>query len=192
MEHEVTLRTACAAAGVTDAEIRDVRRGDRARDLHGIVLPGGESTTIAKLLASSGLHDALVRRIGEGAAVLGTCAGAILLAREGDDQVARTRTRLLGCMDIAVHRNAFGRQRESFQRDVRLEGEERPFPGVFIRAPSIVKTWGEARPIAWLEDEVVGAQAGRRIALAFHPELGGDTRLHERFVREAARFASQT
>ena len=161
----------------------------RPRDLEGVqalAIPGGESTTISKLLIKFGLFDGIVKRAEEGMPVLGTCAGLVLLAKEGDEEVRRTGTRLLGLMDMAVDRNAFGRQRESFEADIPVElpGPEwkRPFPAVFIRAPAITKVWGGCRALAKAEGAVVLAEQGGLMAAAFHPELTADTRLHRRLV----------
>ena len=114
--------------------------------------------------------------------VLGTCAGCILLAKEGDHQVSGTQTRLLGIMDMAVDRNAFGRQRESFEAEVTVSVLDRPFRGVFIRAPAITRTWGECTPIAKLGDRIVLARQGHLVGSAFHPELSGDLRIHVWFL----------
>lgn len=145
-------------------------------------IPGGESTTISKLLAKSGLFKALQDRARSGMPVLGTCAGCILLSKEAGEQADRTKTRLLGLMDMAVDRNAFGRQRESFEAALTVEGLDRPFRAVFIRAPSITRVWGECRAIARMGDVIVAARQGNLVGAAFHPELSGDTRFHEWFL----------
>jgi len=161
----------------------------RLKDLDGVqalAIPGGESTTISKLLERSGLFDEIVKRAGEGMPVLGTCAGLVLLATDGDDEVKRTGTRILGLMDMAVDRNAFGRQKESFESDilVDLPGAEwkRPYPAVFIRAPAITRVWGRCKALAKVEDVVVLAGQGNLMAAAFHPELTPDTRIHRRLL----------
>ncbi len=161
----------------------------RLKDLEGVqalALPGGESTTISKLLQKFGLFDEIVKRAGDGMPVLGTCAGLVLLAKDGDEEVARTKTRLLGLMDMAVDRNAFGRQRESFEADIQIDlpGAEwkRPFPAVFIRAPAVTKVWGRCKALANVEDAVVLAEQGNLMAAAFHPELTADTRIHRRLL----------
>lgn len=155
-----------------------VRRTADLEAVDALIIPGGESTTIAKLLDKFGLHDRVVARAEEGMPVMGTCAGCILLAKEGDHEVERTGTRLLGLMDMAVDRNAFGRQRESFEMDLQLEGLTEPFHAVFIRAPAITRTWGGCRPICEVEGKVLAARQGNLLALAFHPELTDDLRLH--------------
>ena len=181
-EHEDALRAAAARLGL-DADVAAVRRRDELERLDGLVMPGGESTTISKLLRAFDLHDALVRRATEeDFPILGTCAGMILLSSEGDGQVERTDTRLLGLMDAAVNRNAFGRQRESFEAELDVKGFDAPVPGVFIRAPAITRTWGRCEPLGALGGFTIAARQGNRLALAFHPELTGDTRVHERFL----------
>jgi pyridoxal 5'-phosphate synthase pdxT subunit len=159
----------------------------RARDLDGLdalFLPGGESTTIARLLAESGVWTELAHRLASGFPVLGTCAGLIILARELAPSVAGRDPPTFGVLDVRVRRNDYGTQRESFESPVRVEGlSGRPFPGVFIRSPRILSVGPGAQPIAWLGDEVVGVRAGPVWGLAFHPELAGDTRVHQAFLR---------
>ena len=120
--------------------------------------------------------------------ILGTCAGLVLLAKEGDDEVARTGTRLLGLMDMAVDRNAFGRQKESFEAEVAVDipGPDfnMPFPAVFIRAPAVTRVWGTCRALARFEDVIVLAGQGNLMAAAFHPELTHDSRLHGRLLEK--------
>lgn len=145
-----------------------------------IVLPGGESTTIGKLLVGTGLLDVIRDKHREGVGMLGTCAGLVLLASEGDESVRRTRQPLIGLLDIKVRRNAFGRQKESFEAPVEVPPlGSTPFPGVFIRAPLVEKVWGRARPIAFLDDKIVGVEQDKIVAVAFHPELTEDLRIHK-------------
>lgn len=154
----------------------------------GVVLPGGESTTIGRLLVRTGMHALLQERAErEDMPILATCAGLILMAREGDRQVEETRTRLLGLLSIGVDRNAFGRQRESFEADVEVEGVG-PFHAVFIRSPAVRRAWGEARVVSRLGDVIVGVRERNRLGLCFHPELTADTRIHEAFVGLAAEW----
>ncbi|MEM3519141.1 MAG: pyridoxal 5'-phosphate synthase glutaminase subunit PdxT [Candidatus Hadarchaeales archaeon] len=154
------------------------------KDCDGIIIPGGESTTIGKLMVRTGLFD-IVKEMGkEGVPILGTCAGLILLAKKGDIQVERTKQPLLGLMDIEVQRNAFGRQRESFEADLDLSSIGIPrFRGVFIRAPAIRSLWGGAKPVAFFQGRTVGAIQNNILALSFHPELAGDTGVHEFFLK---------
>jgi 5'-phosphate synthase pdxT subunit len=191
-EHVDAVRAAYARRGVT-GEVATVRRREELAALDGLIMPGGESTTISKLLRAFDLHDLLVKRATEeDFPILGTCAGLILLAKEGDAQVAKTETRLLGLMDMTTNRNAFGRQRESFEATLDLKGFDAPVPSVFIRAPAIARCWGKCEPLGTLHvpdeipgigrDPVIAARQGNRLAIAFHPELTPDTSVHEKFV----------
>ncbi len=155
-----------------------IRKAEELEQASCAIIPGGESTTISKLLLRSGLHDLIVKRAEEGMPVMGTCAGCVLLAKEGDEEVRKTGTKLLGLMDMSVDRNAFGRQRESFEAPLEIEGMDSPFPGVFIRGPVIRKVWGDCRAVARYGDKIIMARQGSMMALSFHPELSGDTRIH--------------
>jgi len=158
-----------------------VRKPEELEGVGSLIIPGGESTTISRLLAESGLFEP-VRKLGEdGLPILGTCAGLILLAKKGDGQVARTGQQLLGLMDMSIKRNAFGRQRESFEEEVEVAGVGR-MTGVFIRAPAIERTFGRCIPLARVGGRIVAARQGSLLATAFHPELAGDDRLHEFFL----------
>lgn len=152
--------------------------------LDGLIIPGGESTTIGKLAAAYDLIDPL-RQFGRERAIWGTCAGAIFLSKDAErDQP------LLGMMDIQVQRNAFGRQVDSFEIDIKApfleNGEEEPYHAVFIRAPIIKSVSGEAKGLLFLPDgRIVAAQQGNLLATSFHPELTADTRFHQYFVELA-------
>lgn len=181
-EHVDAVEGAFAKLGI-EGSVGTVRRRAELEALDGLIMPGGESTTISKLLRAFDLQDLLARRATEeDFPILGTCAGMILLAKEGDGQVEKTDTRLLRLMDMAVDRNAFGRQRESFEAAVDIKGFDAPVPGVFIRAPAITRTWGACEPLGNLGDAIIAARQGNRFAIAFHPELTPDTRVHERFL----------
>jgi len=153
--------------------------------LDGLIIPGGESTAIGKLMDKYDLLEPLRRTIEAGTPVYGTCAGMILLARD----IGAEEQPILGEMDIAVKRNAFGRQLQSFEQDLRIPalGSD-PFHAVFIRAPAIERLGPGVRELARLDDgTIVAAQQGTMLATAFHPELSRDTRLHEHFVAMCAR-----
>jgi 5'-phosphate synthase pdxT subunit len=164
--------------GVDAAE---VRLPDQLAQLDGLIIPGGESTTIARLMAEWDLLQPLRERALSGMAIWGTCAGAILLAERADD-LDREGLRL---MDITVERNAFGRQVDSFETDLDVaELGSEPFHAVFIRAPRIVSVGPSVRVLAQLDDgSIVAAQQGKLLATSFHPELTDDTRFHEYFLR---------
>jgi 5'-phosphate synthase pdxT subunit len=159
-----------------------VKKEEQFADLDGLVIPGGESTTIGKLINRFGLAPAIQGFIHRGKPVYGTCAGMILLAREveGKDQF------ILGAMDIKVARNAFGRQRESFEKELPIPvlGEE-PFRAVFIRAPLITSHSEDVDVLATCNGEIVAARQGNILVSAFHPELTEDERMHRYFVEMA-------
>ena len=180
-EHVDAAQRAMKEAGISGDAFTVCRPPDLAK-ADALTMPGGESTTISKLLVKFGLFDDIVRRAEEGMPILGTCAGCILLAKEGDSEVSKTETRLLGLMDMAVDRNAFGRQRESFESEIEVSVLDAPFRGVFIRAPEITRTWGRCVPIGTLQGKTVLARQGHLVGAAFHPELSGDLRIHKWFL----------
>jgi len=155
-------------------------------DVSGLVIGGGESTTIGRLMLNTGMYGKIVELAKKGIPILGTCAGAILLAKEGGEQVIQTSTQLLGLLDMKILRNAYGRQADSFEADVNIpEIGTKPFRAVFIRAPVIEKVWGDTN--VWFEYKgtIIGAKKGNTLALTFHPELSGDLRIHEYFLKMA-------
>jgi 5'-phosphate synthase pdxT subunit len=176
-EHIDTLNRAFAEGGER-GEATWVRRPADLERVDCLVLPGGESTTISKLLVTFGLFDKVVDRAREGMPILGTCAGMIVMCQQGDEEVSRTDTQLLGLLSAQVDRNAFGRQRESFEADVEIEGLASPFHAVFIRAPAVVRTWDDCRPIATWGERTVMVRQGTLLAASFHPELTDDLRIH--------------
>ena len=159
---------------------RDVRTPAHLEAVDALVMPGGESTTMSRLLTSSGLFDQIKARASEGMPIFGTCAGMILLATEVLD--GRPDQRSFGVVDITVRRNGYGRQLDSFETDLDVVGLDRPFHGVFIRAP-LVETVGDAvEVLATHGGDPVLVRQGPIMAASFHPELTADPRLHERFV----------
>ena len=159
---------------------REVRKPGELGDLEGLIIPGGESTTIARLILGNGLQQPLRDFCASGRPVWGTCAGAILLAREVD----RLDRPGIETMEIRVKRNAFGRQADSFEADLEIRGVSGgPFHAVFIRAPIIESVSGEAKVLATVSDgRIVAAQQGHLLATSFHPELTNDTRFHKYFL----------
>ena len=181
-EHVDAVARAIQESGKSGEAIAVRRPEDLAR-VDGLTIPGGESTTISKLLVKLGLFDEIVRRAtAEAMPIMGTCAGCILLSKDAGIQGEKTKTKLLGLMDMSVDRNAFGRQRESFEADLTVDGLDRPFHCVFIRAPAILRTWGGCRPLSRYQDRIVLARQGNLIGAAFHPELSGDLRIHGWFL----------
>jgi 5'-phosphate synthase pdxT subunit len=178
-EHIHAFQRAFDALGLKGEAIW-ARRPPDLENVDGIALPGGESTTISKLLTTFKLRDIVKERADEGAPILGTCAGCVLLAKKGDILVERTRTELLGLMDMAIDRNAFGPQRESFEAPVKIDGIE-GYPGVFIRAPLITEVWGDCKVIGTFDGKIVLAEQRNLLAASFHPELTTDTRFYELF-----------
>jgi 5'-phosphate synthase pdxT subunit len=161
----------------------EVRLPEHLKNLDGLIIPGGESTTIGKLATDYGLMDPL-REFGRRHAIWGTCAGAIFLSKD-----ARRSQPLLGLMDITVERNAFGRQVDSFEADLdvpemkKATGTKDPYHAIFIRAPIIESVQADARILASVPDgRIVAAQQGHLLATSFHPELTRDTRFHEYFL----------
>lgn len=173
------------------AQARQVRLPGELQSLDGLIIPGGESTTIGQLLEEFQLLEPLRRLIGSGLPIYGTCAGTILLARD----IGGLSQPLLATMDMQVERNAFGRQLQSFETDLRIDSlGKAPFRAIFIRAPAIRAVGPGVEPLAWLEDgTIVAARQARLLVSCFHPELSGDDRFHRLFlaaVLEAQQEAS--
>ena len=158
-----------------------VRTTEDLAEVGCLAIPGGESTTIAKLAREHGLVEPIRERAAAGMPVFGTCAGMIVMAREVVGGPA-----LLGLMDISVQRNAYGRQVDSFEADIDVRGEG-PVRAVFIRAPQVERVGPEVQVLAEHGDRPVVLQQGNLLAAAFHPEIAGDPRLHARVLEIAAR-----
>ena len=174
-EHAAMLRRADP-----DVAVREVRTPKDLVGLDGLIVPGGESTTIGKLLVAYGLEQPIREVAAAGMPVWGTCAGMILLARTilGGEPDGR-----IGVMDLTVRRNAFGRQLDSFETNLAVEGLDQPIHAVFIRAPFVEELGPQAEALARLPDgRVVAARQGNLLATAFHPELTPDTSLHNWFI----------
>ncbi len=161
-------------------EAREARLPRDLDGVHGLVMPGGESTSMSNLLASSGLFDEIKARLSDGLPVFGTCAGMILLATDVRD--GRPDQRTFGALDATVRRNGYGRQLDSFETDLDVAGLEAPFHGVFIRAPRVESLGPAVEVLATHQDDPVLVRQGRVMAASFHPELTGDGRLHAQFV----------
>ena len=163
--------------GATAVEVRTPAELD---GLDGLMLPGGESTTMDLLLDSSGLRGPITAVVAAGLPVFGTCAGLILLANDLEDGTEGQRT--LEALDVTALRNGYGRQVASFEAAVDLAGEETPMVGIFIRAPRITRVGENVEVLATVGDEPVAVRSGSIMAATFHPELAHDDRLHARFL----------
>ncbi len=172
-EHAGILRR----LGVEPVEVRTV---EELKGLAGVIVPGGESTTIGKMLVSSGLLDGLRSYFYKGGPVWGTCAGMVLAA----SATTGPRQPLIGLMNALVERNGFGRQVHSFEKDLDVEGFDGPFTGVFIRAPFFEDVGPGVEVLSEVEGKVVAARGENILVTAFHPELTDDTRFHEYFLEE--------
>jgi len=159
-----------------------VRSPDDLRRVVALFLPGGESTTIGRLLGETGLDTAIRTRAAAGLPILATCAGLILIARSIEPSPGGRDPVPLGLLDVEVRRNDYGSQIESFEAPVTVGDLASPFPGVFIRAPRILRVGPAAEPLATYGDAIVGARQGPIWGLTFHPELSGDPRLHALFL----------
>jgi len=174
-----------------NGEVIKVRKRDDLEGISGLVIPGGESTTINKLMLKTEIQAEMLKLAKKGLPILGTCAGAILLAKKGDEQVEKTKTILLGLMEMKVLRNAYGRQVNSFEVEVKIPDiGNKPFKTVFIRAPIIEKVWGKTLIWARYKNEIIAAKKGNILALTFHPELTNNLRIHEYFIKIARKYAS--
>ncbi|MFF7556027.1 pyridoxal 5'-phosphate synthase glutaminase subunit PdxT [Streptomyces olivaceus] len=175
------VREHLVALAAADAAARAVRRPEELAEVDGLVLPGGESTTISKLAVLFGVLEPLRARVRDGLPVYGTCAGMILLADKILDP--RSGQETVGGIDMIVRRNAFGRQNESFEAAVDVRGVGGgPVEGVFIRAPWVESVGAAAEVLAEHDGHVVAVRQGNALATSFHPELTGDHRVHRLFA----------
>jgi len=180
-EHVIALEKTLAEQREKGEVVKIKHRG-LVESCDAIVIPGGESTTIGRLMEREGIFPEIKEAVGEEKLILGTCAGMVLLAKEGDEKVAKTGQPLLGLMNVKVKRNAFGRQRESFEVLLKMSIFDEPFHAVFIRAPSITHAADSVEVIATLNGHIVAAKQRNMLALSFHPELTEDRRIHHFFL----------
>lgn len=167
------------------AEVSTVRRPAELAGLDGLVVPGGESTTMARLAAPAGLLPQIRAAHDDGMALFGTCAGMILMADDVSDAAALEGFERIGGLDIVARRNGYGSQLDSFTADLDVVGLDSPLPAVFIRAPVVESTGGEVEVLASAAERPVAVRQGRMMASSFHPELTEDHRLHALFVQLA-------
>lgn len=171
-EHAEAITRAAHAHGER-VDVLEIRRSGLVPDCDVLSMPGGESTTISRLLRREGIAPEIRDHVGAGKPLLATCAGLIVAAADADDE----RVANLGLLDVTVERNAFGRQRDSFEAPLDIAGLDEPFPGVFIRAPVITDA-GDTEVLATWNDRPVAVRDGSTVGTSFHPELTDDSRVH--------------
>ena len=173
-----------------DGNVIDVKTTEDIEKLDGLIIPGGESTTIGQLSLVNSSLKIIKEKIAKGMPVLGICAGMILLSKSADDRVVgKTNQPLLETLDIKLERNSFGRQRESFEANVSMDSIKIPnFQGVFIRAPSVSEAGSDVEVLAKFNEKIVAVKKGNVIGTAFHPELTSDVSLHKYFVNIVKEF----
>lgn len=177
-EHVLALER----AGQGKVQVVEIRKNGQIEECQALVLPGGESTTICRQLESSGLIEELKAAALSGKPILATCAGLVLVSQEVEGD-SGSHVKPLGLMDIKISRNAFGPQRESFEADLQIKGLDKPYRAVFIRAPAIAQVGSGVEVLARVGEAVVAARQKNLLALAFHPELTEDPRIHQIFLK---------
>ncbi len=183
-EHESALKLAFKRMKL-DGDVTWVKTTQQAENVHGLIVPGGESTAIGRLAENKAVLHTLQNRVEKGLPTFGTCAGLIMLANKAYDRIVEgPKQPLLGGLDITVERNAFGRQRESFEADLSIPalGQER-FRGVFIRSPVVKQVGPKVEPLSRFNEKIVAVRQGNILGTSFHPELSGDARFHEYFIQ---------
>jgi pyridoxal 5'-phosphate synthase pdxT subunit len=164
----------------TSGKVIPIKNKEQLDEIDALIIPGGESTTITKILNSTLMHYKLINKIKkDNLPVMGTCAGCVVLASE---IVNNNNLNILSVMNIKVKRNAFGRQKESFEKQIDIKGFSKPFNAVFIRAPIIERVWDDCRILSKIDKKIVMAKQDNLLALSFHPELTDDIRIHKFFL----------
>ena len=182
-ENMLSAKSAIDELGL-DGNVVDVRTPEEISQLDGLIIPGGESTTIGQLSLVNGSLKVLKEKIQSGMPVLGICAGMIMLSNTANDKiVGKTDQPLLDILDIKLERNSFGRQKQSFESDISMDSINIPkFNGVFIRAPSVSDVGSDVEVLSKFNERIVAVKKGNVIGTAFHPELTEDTALHKYFI----------
>jgi 5'-phosphate synthase pdxT subunit len=186
IEEHVSMTNLAFKSLNINGEVLWVKRPEHLEEIQGLIIPGGESTVMGRILEASGLLDAIKKFAHEGKPILGTCSGMILLADEVYDRVVgKTDQSTLKLLDITVERNAFGHQSDSFEGDldIPLLGEKK-FRGVFIRAPIVQRIGNKVKTLCRLDERIVAVQQQNILGTSFHPELTDDTRFHEFFIKK--------
>jgi len=189
IEENIEVTTKALSSMSLQGKVMPVRYADDLKKINGLILPGGESTAIGHMLAlNPEMSHTLQERLLNGMPALGICAGMIVLAKKAYDiAVVEMNQHLLNVLDIVIERNSFGRQNESFETDLAIDGlGAEPFRGVFIRAPSVKTVGRQVRVLGRLAEKIIAVQQGSLIGTSFHPELSGDTRFHIRLIKQIA------
>ncbi|WP_302082396.1 pyridoxal 5'-phosphate synthase glutaminase subunit PdxT [Salinibaculum rarum] len=173
-EHATAIERAARAHG-QDSEVLEIRESGVIPDCDVLLVPGGESTTISRLLQRTGMAEEVIAHVEAGKPMLATCAGLIVASMDAHDD----RVETLNVLDVTVERNAFGRQKDSFEALLEVDGFEDPFPAVFIRAPVIDSVDDDVEVLASVDDRPVAVQQGPVVGTSFHPELTEDSRIHD-------------
>jgi 5'-phosphate synthase pdxT subunit len=195
IEENIEATTRALSSMSLQGKVIPIRFADELRKVNGLILPGGESTAIGHMLAlNPEMSHTLQERLLNGMPALGICAGMIVLAKKAYDMaVGEINQHLLNVLDIVVERNSFGRQRESFETDLAIDGlGADPFKGVFIRAPSVKSVGRQVRVLGRLAEKVIAVQQGSLIGTSFHPELSGDARFHMRLIKQVSESENTT
>ncbi len=179
-EHVSITEKSLKSLGI-DGEVLTVRKPGIVSKSDAVIIPGGESTTISKLIWKDGVAKEIIEIAESGCPVMGTCAGLIVISKYGDDQVRKTGTKLLELLDVRIKRNAFGRQRESFEATLNIEGIGK-YDAIFIRAPVIEEAGNGVKVLAEFDGKIVAVREKNILGLSFHPELTGDVRIHQYFL----------
>jgi 5'-phosphate synthase pdxT subunit len=179
-EHITSMKNALKYSNI-DGIVKIIKKKEEIDEIDALILPGGETTTISKILYKSGLLDNIYKRIKKNdLPIMGTCAGCVLLSSELVDNSKDIK--LLSAMNMNVKRNAFGRQKESFEKNIDIKGFTSPFNAVFIRAPVIEKVWGDCEILSKIDKKIIMAKQDNLLAVSFHPELTDDLRIHKYFL----------
>jgi pyridoxal 5'-phosphate synthase pdxT subunit len=195
IEENIEATTRALSSMSLQGKVIPIRYADELRKVNGLILPGGESTAIGHMLAlNPEMSHTLQERLSNGMPALGICAGMIVLAKKAYDMaVGEINQHLLNVLDIVVERNSFGRQHESFETDLAIDGlGADPFKGVFIRAPSVKSVGRQVRVLGRLAEKVIAVQQGSLIGTSFHPELSGDARFHMRLIKQVSESENTT
>ncbi|UCB59203.1 MAG: pyridoxal 5'-phosphate synthase glutaminase subunit PdxT [Thermoplasmatales archaeon] len=179
-EHEKILQKTYDATNIS-GNIIIVNHKEQIKKINGLIIPGGESTTISKILVKLNIYEEILKRIKDNSLpIMGTCAGCILLA---NNLVENTKdVKLLNAIEMKVKRNAFGRQKESFESIINIEGFHNPYNAVFIRAPIIEKVGGKCKILSKINNKIIMTRQDKYLAMSFHPELTDDIRIHKYFL----------